>query len=155
MLFLLQKLLNNEFLFYNISKIKFKEIKNKMKNASLEERFLSTKGRINRKIFILYAVCFILFCLFLIIPTFLVIISTTDGTVVDISVSIVSTLIELALLPSLFLGIKRLHDLDKSAVWIILCVIPLINMLFFAYLCLIKGTDGDNKYGKDPLSLDL
>lgn len=25
----------------------------------------------------------------------------------------------------------------------------------FAYLCLIKGTDGDNKYGKDPLSLDL
>ena len=35
-----------------------------MKNASLEERFLSTKGRINRKIFILYAVCFILFCLF-------------------------------------------------------------------------------------------
>ena len=26
-----------------------------MKNASLEERFLSTKGRINRKIFILYA----------------------------------------------------------------------------------------------------
>ena len=123
-----------------------------MKNASLEERFLSTKGRINRKIFILYAVCFILFCLFLIIPTFLVIIS---GTVVDISISIVSTLIELALLPSLFLGIKRLHDLDKSAVWIILCVIPLINMLFFAYLCLIKGTDGDNKYGKDPLSLDL
>ena len=112
-----------------------------MKNASLEERFLSTKGRINRKIFILYAVCFILFCLFLIIPTFLVIISTTDGTVVDISISIVSTLIELALLPSLFLGIKRLHDLDKSAVWII--------------LCLIKGTDGDNKYGKDPLSLDL
>ena len=119
-----------------------------MKNSSLEERFLSTKGRINRKIFIL-------FCLFLIIPTFLVIISTTDGTVVDISISIVSTLIELALLPSLFLGIKRLHDLDKSAVWIILCVIPLINMLFFAYLCLIKGTDGDNKYGKDPLSLDL
>ena len=83
------------------------------------------------------------------------IISTTDGTVVDISISIVSTLIELALLPSLFLGIKRLHDLDKSAVWIVLCVIPLINMIFFAYLCLIKGTDGDNKYGKDPLSLDL
>ena len=51
--------------------------------------------------------------------------------------------------------VKRLHDLDKSAVWIILCVIPLINMLFLAYLCLIKGTDGDNKYGKDPLSLDL
>ena len=25
----------------------------------------------------------------------------------------------------------------------------------YAYLCLIKGTDGDNKYGKDPLSLDL
>ncbi|WP_296897555.1 DUF805 domain-containing protein [uncultured Megamonas sp.] len=126
-----------------------------MKNISLEERFLSTKGRINRKIFILYAISFILFCLFLIIPTLLIVISTTDETIVDISASIVSTLIELALLPSLFLGIKRLHDLDKSAVWIVLYVIPLINILFFIYLCLRRGTIGDNKYGKDPLTLDL
>lgn len=126
-----------------------------MKNISLEERFLSTKGRINRKIFILYAISFILFCLFLIIPTLLIVISTTDETIVDISASIVSTLIELALLPSLFLGIKRLHDLDKSAVWIVLYVIPLINILFFIYLCLQRGTIGDNKYGKDPLTLDL
>ena len=88
-----------------------------MKNASLEERFLSTKGRINRKIFILYAVCFILFCLFLIIPTFLVIISTTDGTVVDISISIVSTLIELALLrPGNHLHSKRTKKLLKNTV---------------------------------------
>lgn len=126
-----------------------------MKNMSLETRFLSTKGRINRKIFILYAVSFILFCLFLIIPTLLIVISTTDEMIIDISVSIVSTLIELALLPSLFLGIKRLHDLNNSAVWIILYVIPLINILFFIYLCLIKGTTGDNKYGKDPLTFDL
>lgn len=126
-----------------------------MKNISLEERFLSTKGRINRKIFILYAISFILFCLFLIIPTLLIVISTTDETIVDISANIVSTLIELALLPSLFLGIKRLHDLDKSAVWIVLYVIPLINILFFIYLCLQRGTIGDNKYGKDPLTLDL
>lgn len=126
-----------------------------MKNISLEERFLSTKGRINRKIFILYAISFILFCLFLIIPTLLIVISTTDETIVDISASIVSTLIELALLPSLFLGIKRLHDLDKSAVWIVLYVIPLINILFFIYLCLRRGTIGNNKYGKDPLTLDL
>lgn len=126
-----------------------------MKNISLEERFLSTKGRINRKIFILYAISFILFCLFLIIPTLLIVISTTDEIIVDISASIVSTLIELALLPSLFLGIKRLHDLDKSAVWIVLYVIPLINILFFIYLCLRRGTIGDNKYGKDPLTLDL
>lgn len=126
-----------------------------MKNISLEERFLSTKGRINRKIFILYAISFILFCLFLIIPTLLIVISTTDETIVDISASIVSILIELALLPSLFLGIKRLHDLDKSAVWIVLYVIPLINILFFIYLCLRRGTIGDNKYGKDPLTLDL
>lgn len=126
-----------------------------MKNISLEERFLSTKGRINRKIFILYAISFILFCLFLIIPTLLIVISTTDETIVDISASIVSILIELALLPSLFLGIKRLHDLDKSAVWIVLYVIPLINILFFIYLCLRRGSIGDNKYGKDPLTLDL
>ena len=36
-----------------------------------------------------------------------------------------------------------------------LYVIPFINILFFLYLCLAKGTSGENKYGPDPLDLEI
>jgi uncharacterized membrane protein YhaH (DUF805 family) len=44
---------------------------------------------------------------------------------------------------------KRLHDLDASAWWLI--VVILVPVLPFLLLGLIKGTDGVNHYGQDPL----
>lgn len=126
-----------------------------MKNLALEKRFLSTTGRINRKIFILYAISFCLFSLVLIIPTLFIVFSINNDRNIDLIITIVSTLLELALLPSLFLSVKRLHDVEKSAVWIILYVVPIINIGLFLYLCCVKGTVGENKYGEDPLNLNL
>lgn len=126
-----------------------------MKNWALEKRFLSTKGRINRKIFILYAISYCLFCLVLLVPTLFIIFSITDDNIIEFITAVVATLLELALLPSLFLSIRRLHDIEKSALWILLYVIPLVNIGLFLYLCLKKGTNGVNKYGEDPLKLNL
>jgi uncharacterized membrane protein YhaH (DUF805 family) len=43
---------------------------------------------------------------------------------------------------------KRLHDMDRSAWWLIaVCLIP----GFFLALGLIPGTEGDNRFGPDPL----
>lgn len=126
-----------------------------MKNLHLEQRFLSTKGRINRQIFILYFICFLLFATLMIVPTSSIIIGNSSDLVIEIITTISSVTIEIAFLPSLFLTAKRLHDLNKSAVYMTLYVIPLINILFFLYLCLAKGTSGENKYGPDPLNLEL
>ncbi|MGC4047625.1 MAG: DUF805 domain-containing protein [Armatimonas sp.] len=53
----------------------------------------------------------------------------------------------LAGIAGIFMGIKRLHDLDKSGWLYLLGIIPIVNFFFAIYLIAFKGTDGDNKYG--------
>lgn len=51
---------------------------------------------------------------------------------------------------SLFsLIIRRIHDLNASAWWLLITLIPLGGLLFFA-LPFKKGTPGANKYGDPP-----
>jgi uncharacterized membrane protein YhaH (DUF805 family) len=47
------------------------------------------------------------------------------------------------LLPSLAVGVRRMHDVDKSG-WFIL--IPIYNLILFV----TPGTVGPNEYGPDP-----
>ena len=54
-------------------------------------------------------------------------------------------------LPWLAVGSRRLHDQDKSAWWLLLLVIPLIGFLVLVFLFCLPGTDGDNRFGDDPL----
>lgn len=46
------------------------------------------------------------------------------------------------------LCIKRLHDLNMSGWASFLVMIPLVNLLFIAYLCLKEGDFGSNRYGE-------
>jgi len=46
------------------------------------------------------------------------------------------------------LCIKRLHDLNMSGWTSFLVMIPLVNLLFIAYLCLKEGDFGSNRYGE-------
>ena len=121
---------------------------------TLEQQFLSTEGRINRKIFILYIIAFSLLVIVLAIPAFFINFGNNDFTIEIIS-TIISIIAELAMLPGIFLSIKRLHDLNKSAVLIILYFVPLINVFFLLYLICFKGTKGQNKYGQNPLAADF
>ena len=56
------------------------------------------------------------------------------------------------LLPSLAVTVRRLHDTNRSAWWLLLSIVPLANIALLVFFCL-KGTDGDNDYGSDPLAL--
>ena len=51
------------------------------------------------------------------------------------------------------LVLRRIHDLGQSELCLILTGIPFVNLLFMLYLFFAKGTDGDNRYGPDPLEL--
>lgn len=67
-------------------------------------------------------------------------------------ISLLFGIISLAIAASaISLGVRRLHDLDKSGWWLLIGVIPLIGFLFQIYLLAAKGTDGVNTYGYDPL----
>ena len=59
------------------------------------------------------------------------------------------------LLPSLAALIRRLHDTDRSGWWYWIALIPLIGaILLLVWLC-SRGTNGNNRFGSDPLGGDL
>jgi len=50
------------------------------------------------------------------------------------------------ILPSLAVGARRLHDVDKSGWWLLLGLIPLVNILLIYWEC-HAGKNEDNQYG--------
>ena len=72
-------------------------------------------------------------------------------TTMEIVVGIVVLPIQIfIIIASTCLVIRRLHDVDKSGWWylIIFTIIGIIPLLI--WYC-SKGTDGENRFGKDPL----
>lgn len=109
----------------------------------LKEEFLSFEGRLNRKAYIISN---------LKLFAFNVLIGIISGFLGD---TIGGVLLLLAFAISLAGGIslclRRLHDLDKGGIWLLLCIVPLVNLAFALYLLCAKGTYGENQYGPDPL----
>lgn len=54
------------------------------------------------------------------------------------------------LLPSLAVGVRRLHDTDRSGWWLLISVIPLVGAIVLLVFMCLEGTRGENKYGADP-----
>lgn len=54
---------------------------------------------------------------------------------------------------SLAVTAKRYHDRDKSARWMLIALIPVIGIIWLLIeLGFLKGTDGTNRFGSDPLA---
>ncbi len=58
------------------------------------------------------------------------------------------------LLPSLAVGVRRLHDLGRSGWWLLIWLIPLLGWIILIWWFATKGEDGPNDYGPDPLAGD-
>ena len=57
------------------------------------------------------------------------------------------------LIVAIIVQIKRWHDRDKSGWWVLINLIPGIGGLWSLVECgFLKGTDGPNRFGPDPLS---
>jgi uncharacterized membrane protein YhaH (DUF805 family) len=54
------------------------------------------------------------------------------------------------LLPSLAVGSRRLHDIDKSAWLMLLGLVPVIGWLLLIYWAVQPGNPGPNEYGEPP-----
>jgi uncharacterized membrane protein YhaH (DUF805 family) len=54
------------------------------------------------------------------------------------------------LLPGLAVGARRLHDIDKSAWWMLLWLIPILGWIVLIYWAAQPGDAGANKYGEPP-----
>jgi uncharacterized membrane protein YhaH (DUF805 family) len=66
---------------------------------------------------------------------------------------IVSSIFQLATtIPTLAVGVRRLHDIDHSGWWILISLIPLIGAIILVVWFATKGDDGPNRFGSDPLA---
>jgi uncharacterized membrane protein YhaH (DUF805 family) len=54
------------------------------------------------------------------------------------------------ILPGIAVSVRRLHDLDRSGWWLLLCLTGIggFVLLFWDFM---KGSDGPNRFGPDPL----
>lgn len=55
------------------------------------------------------------------------------------------------ILPSLAVTARRLHDVDRTAWWMLLWLIPIIGWIVLLVWTCSKGTTGPNRFGQDPL----
>ena len=54
------------------------------------------------------------------------------------------------IVPSLSVWVRRLHDTNRGALWLLIQLVPFGSIVMFVFLVL-AGTKGDNDYGPDPL----
>lgn len=65
--------------------------------------------------------------------------------------SFLGTLFSLAiLLPSIAVGIRRLHDIGKSGWWLLIGFIPLLGWIVLIYFFVQDSQPGSNEYGANP-----
>ena len=66
--------------------------------------------------------------------------------------NVLGLVVGLALLvPNIAVSIRRLHDTDRTGWWILLYLIPVIGAIVLIVFFVQRGTDGDNRFGPDPL----
>ncbi|MBX3643623.1 MAG: DUF805 domain-containing protein [Rubrivivax sp.] len=58
--------------------------------------------------------------------------------------------------PALAISVKRWHDRGKSGWWVLLNLVPVVGWLWaLIENGFLRGTDGPNRYGPDPLADEL
>jgi uncharacterized membrane protein YhaH (DUF805 family) len=53
------------------------------------------------------------------------------------------------LLPGIAVGIRRMHDTDRSGWWVLIGIIPIVGWIIYIVLCASRGTAGPNRFGAD------
>jgi len=58
----------------------------------------------------------------------------------------------IVLIPSLAVGFRRLHDIGKTAWWLLLWLVPILGWGILIYF-LVKDSVEDNKFGPNPKAI--
>ncbi|MGA8277894.1 MAG: DUF805 domain-containing protein [Rhodanobacteraceae bacterium] len=78
--------------------------------------------------------------------------NASDPTTAGGGVSLAMTVLSLAFLwPALAIQAKRWHDVDKSAWWILIALVPVVGgLIALVFNGFIAGTPGANRFGAAP-----
>ena len=116
------------------------------------QEIFTTEGRLNRKKFFMYYIAvtimgatatFVTSCMATLLT------GDPDGTPVKMLTVLWAVL---ATAGACMLMTRRLHDLDKNGGFFLVSFIPIVGLIFMAYLFFAEGTIGWNRFGADPLA---
>lgn len=88
-----------------------------------------------------------MFMLFNLIAALILIIF--DGFVLGTSGIIPSVYYLATFLPTISVGVRRLHDIDRSGWWLLIGLIPIVNLVLFVF-SVLDSKPGQNRYGMNP-----
>ena len=72
------------------------------------------------------------------------------------SFGILAGLYSLAMLiPSIAVAIRRMHDIGKSGLFLLIGLIPILGALILIYFLAQEGNQGPNEYGADPKGMEV
>ena len=109
--------------------------------------YFSFTGRINRSA---YWLRYVLPIIIISVVVYLIAISAVPNTSFRSGLLLIWGILQTWI--SLAVAAKRYHDRDKSAWWILIALIPIIGPIWqLIELGFLKGTDGPNRFGADPL----
>jgi uncharacterized membrane protein YhaH (DUF805 family) len=113
-----------------------------MNSEYLKMVYFSYKGRVPRSTYWLYSIPLAVLCLPLYLePEF-------------INEYLILIIAFVAIYLGLMITIKRCYDRGRSGFFSLILLIPIISLWPAIELGFIKGTEGDNKYGPDPLNIN-
>ena len=52
-----------------------------------------------------------------------------------------------SILPMLAVTVRRLHDVNRSALWLLLAFVPVVGSYALSVMLVLPGSDGPNAYG--------
>ncbi|MEO8224923.1 MAG: DUF805 domain-containing protein [Gammaproteobacteria bacterium] len=115
----------------------------------LKTKYATFEGRAGRQEFWMFTLFNI------IVSIVLAVIDGILGLQAGAGMGILGTIYGLAVfVPSIALGCRRLHDVDKSGWLQLIALIPLIGVLILIFVYFIKlGTPGENQYGPNPTGM--
>jgi uncharacterized membrane protein YhaH (DUF805 family) len=103
-------------------------------------------GRARRKEYWFYVLFYLIFALIIGIVDAMIF-----GVDPGLSTGPLGTIYVLALLiPSLAVGVRRLHDTSRSGWWMLLLLLPVIGPIILLVFFVLDSTPGTNAYGPNP-----
>ena len=72
-------------------------------------------------------------------------------TVGVVGIGLLGTIYALAMIiPSIAVGVRRLHDTDRTGWWCLIGFVPLIGAIVLLIFFVLDSTPGSNRFGANP-----
>ena len=75
---------------------------------------------------------------------------SNNDSILSIFIGVYVLYLLAVIIPSISVGVRRLHDIGKSGWWMLISFIPIIGGIWLFILTVTEGNSGVNKYGSNP-----